>query len=132
VDIFTIQMSKWRLARNRDIILLDTTVKTGASIFKPTWDMVMGYKAGQISEEEYTRQYWEKMNASWKDPKERVIWLQTIESTEPMAIGCMCPYRNRDTGEVQFCHRHLLKQIFEKLCAARKIPFYFYGELIDE
>jgi hypothetical protein len=126
VDLFTIQMAKWRLARNRDITVMDTTVKSGFSIFKPTWDMVMGMKTGQLSWEEYIRLYHEKMNASWKDPKERPLWLATIESTEPTAIGCMCK-----AGEPFHCHRYLLRDIFEKLCKARGVPFYYYGELTD-
>jgi len=127
MDIFTIQLSKWRLARNRDIAVMDTTVKSGFSIFRPTWDMVMGYKAGTLSWDEYTQQYYDKMNASWKDPKERPLWIATIESTEPTALGCICR-----PGEPFHCHRYLLKNLFEKLCAARGIEFRYYGELIDE
>lgn len=108
---------------------MDTSVKSGFSVFRPTWDMVMGVKSGEITEAEYTRLYHEHMNHSWKT--DRAKWLATIESTEPLAIGCMCRYKNED-GSVQFCHRHLLKDIFEKLCAARGIDFRYYGELTDD
>lgn len=124
MDVFTIQMAKWRIARNRDITVMDTTVKSGFSIYRPTWDMVMGYKSGLISEDEYRALYIARMNESWKNPKERPMWLATIESTESMAIGCMCKPNT-------FCHRHILREIFEKLCAARGIPFYYYGELTE-
>jgi hypothetical protein len=125
IDLFTIQIAKWRLARNRDIVFMDTTVKSGFSIFAPTWDMVMGHKLGQISDEEYKKLYYAKMNASWKNEKERPQWLDVIQSKEPIAIGCYC-------APGKFCHRHLLKEIFEKLCAARGIPFFYYGELTDD
>jgi hypothetical protein len=133
LDLFTIQVSKWRLARNRDIVFLDTTVKSGTSIFKPTWEMVMGYKAhvagqGGIDWEEYTRQYYAKMNESWKSREGRPVWLETIRMQEPVAIGCMCRYEGPHTH----CHRFLLKGIFEKLCAAQGIPFLYYGELTDD
>jgi uncharacterized protein YeaO (DUF488 family) len=127
LDLFTIQLSKWWQARSRDIILLDTTVKTGTSVFAPTWEMVMGYKQGVITWDEYTQQYYNRMNASWKSEKDRPVWLGTIESTEPLAIACMCRYEGPHTH----CHRFLLKELFEKLCERRGIPFYYYGELTD-
>jgi len=127
MDLMTIQLSKWRLARNRDITVMDTTVKSGFSIYRPSWDMVMGYKSGQLTWDEYTQQYYQKMNASWKDPKERPLWLATIESTEPTAIACMCRYEGPETH----CHRFLLKDILDKLCQKRGIDFRYYGELSD-
>ncbi len=129
MDIFTIQNSQWRLARNRDIVMMDTSVKSGFSIFRPTWDMVMEYKRQEIDEAEYTLRYHAHMNASWK--ANRGKWLETIESKEPMAFGCMCGYLNED-GTVKFCHRHLLKNIFEKLCNHRGIEFCYYGELRND
>lgn len=122
MHVFTLQLSRWREARNRDVVVMDTSVKTGFSIFKPTWDMVMGYKSGQISEAQYTEQYLALMNASWKNPEQRPKWLTTIESDEPTAIACFCK-----PGD--FCHRHLLVGIFERLCKARNLDFFYYGEL---
>ena len=91
--------------------------------------MVLGHKQREgypaLSDAEYTRLYHEKMNASWRSRQDRPIWLNAIEMTEPVAIGCFCP-----AGV--FCHRHLLKDIFEKLCQARGIEFRYYGELTDE
>lgn len=126
MEVMTIQSAKWRLARNRDITILDTTAKSGTSIFRPDWAMVMGLKTGDLSWEEYTKLYWEKMNASWKSP-ERSIWIATLQETAPMAIACMCRYTGLDTH----CHRFLLKDLFEKLCAREGIPFLYYGELTD-
>lgn len=123
MHLFTIQNAKWRLARNRDIAVMDTTVKSGFSIFAPTWDMVMGHKAGRVSDEEYTQLYHDRMNASWKE--NRAKWIEVIETKEPLAIACYCK-----AGE--FCHRLLLKDIFEKLCKHRGIEFMYYGELKDD
>lgn len=107
---------------------MNTTVKSGNSIFAPDWDMVLGLKAwqkgqGGIDEEEYKRLYHAKMNQSWKE--KRGEWLAVIESSEPMALGCYCR-----AGD--FCHRYLLKDIFAKLCEARGIPFFYYGELLPD
>lgn len=106
---------------------MDTTVKSGTSIFAPTWAMVMGIKSGELTWEEYTQQYYDKLNASWKSPEGRPIWLATIRETEPVAIACMCRYTGPDTH----CHRFLLKDLFEKLCAREGIPFLYYGELTE-
>jgi len=35
--------------------IVDITVKSGVKAFAPTWDMVMGYKRGTLSIEEYTK-----------------------------------------------------------------------------
>jgi uncharacterized protein YeaO (DUF488 family) len=122
VHCFTIQNSKWRLARNRDIVMMDTSVKTGFSIFAPTWSMVMDHKRGEISDDEYTAMYRARMNASFK--AERGKWMQTIQMTEPVALGCFCK-----PGD--FCHRILLKDMLEKLCAREGIEFLYYGELTE-
>lgn len=124
MNLFTIQLSKWYQARQRGITMLDTTVKTGTSIFRPTWDMVMGIKHGRITWEEYTQMYYDRMNASWKS-EERSIWLETIRETDDLAIACMCRYEGPHTQ----CHRFLLKDLFEKLCEKQGIPFLYYGEL---
>lgn len=110
---------RWQ-AISRGVTFLDTTVKSGAQMFAPTWEMVLGIKGGDITEEEYTQMYRAKMNESWK--RDRVKWMALIEGDDPIAIGCYCK-----PGE--FCHRHLLKDIFEKICAAKGLPFYYYGEL---
>lgn len=120
MDVFTMQRGKWRQARNHDILIMDITVKSGFSIFAPTWDMVMGHKQGRISDEEYTKLYYDKMNASWKADRDK--WIDTLKITEPVALTCYC-------REGAFCHRHLLKGMFEKLCERYDIPFLYYGEL---
>ena len=40
---------------------LDITVKSGDRTFAPTWDMVMDYKSGKITQEEYTEMYYDLM-----------------------------------------------------------------------
>jgi hypothetical protein len=131
LNVFTIQLAKRSVAYRYGVTILDTTVKTGrtpgvgGSIFAPTWEMVMGHKKQLITDEEYIKLYHERMNTSWHNHRE--IWLATIQESE-LAIGCMCRYQNED-GSTVFCHRHLLRAIFEKLCAKYSIPFLYYGEL---
>jgi len=44
---------------------LDITVKSGDRTFAPTWDMVKAYKAGRITQEEYTEMYHALMRRSY-------------------------------------------------------------------
>ncbi len=121
--VFTIQVGKWRLAKDRDIKVMDTTVKSGYSIFAPTWDMVLGHKAGTLSDEEYTAQYRNMLLASWK--KDRQKWMDFLNDDDTYALACYCPAGN-------FCHRHLLIKFLQQLCKQLNIPFEYYGELTDQ
>lgn len=120
MELFTVQVGKWRQARNRGIALVDTTVKSGNSIFSPTWDMVLGHKSGSVSDEEYTRLYRERMSTSWKAHKPE--WQAFLRMTEPVAIACYCKAGH-------FCHRYLLRDLLKELCERQNIPFLYYGEL---
>lgn len=121
MELFTTQISKWRLARQHQIAFVDTTVQSGsARIFAPTWDIVTGYKGGEYGEEQYTHEYHALMRASYQ--KHQKKWDGFLMMEEPLAIACYC-------SPGQFCHRHLLKNIFEQLCKRKGLPFLYYGEL---
>lgn len=119
MKLFTAQMSRWRLAGELGIEFLDTTVKTGQGPFAPTWEIVMGSKEGKITHEEYTERYLEMMRKSYRDHPE--YW-ETILRKENLVIACYCPAGH-------FCHRHILKDILEKVAIAKGIPFKYLGEL---
>jgi hypothetical protein len=57
MGFYTIQISKYRTAKALGITMIDTTVKSGMSIFAPRWDMVIGHKEGILSNEQYAEQY---------------------------------------------------------------------------
>lgn len=120
--VMTIQVGKWRLARNRDIFFLDSTVKTGYSLFAPTWDMVMQHKAGTLSNDEYSAMYRDLMIRSWTS--RRVEWMKILNDDKPIALGCFC-------RAGAFCHRLLLKDFLKQLCKQLEISFEYYGELTD-
>lgn len=120
IELMTIQVGRWRLARDRKVEFVDTTVKSGIKIFAPTWDMVLGHKNGTVSDEEYTREYRRMMIESWK--AHRPEWEAFLRRDGVQAIACYCK-------PGLFCHRLLLKDIFEELCKKLQIPFEFYGEL---
>lgn len=79
---------------------MDITIKSGNKAFAPTWDMVMGYKNKTISEDQYTTQYLQMLNDSYKKNKSEWDKLLAMES---VTFVCYCPKNN-------FCHRHLLAE----------------------
>lgn len=124
MELFTVQVGKWRLARDRGIVFIDTTVKTASQtkdfIFAPTWDMVMGHKQGTVSDDEYRQRYFDMLVQSWL--RERPRWETLVRSDEQVAVACFCPAGH-------FCHRYLLKDFLQQLCKQLEVPFTYYGEL---
>lgn len=96
------EITKWK---NRGAMAIDVTVKNAKGATKelaPTWALVMGYKEGRLTEEEYTSQYRNRLkNAQKKSPEK---WRNTILNNEgkTLVFACMC--RPGD-----FCHRILLR-----------------------
>ncbi len=80
---------------------LDVTVKGQHPFgrhFAPTWEMVREYRAGRLSQADYTTQYIQLLNAIPKDIVKRLIKLAIVTDIT------LCCYEQ--PGE--FCHRHLL------------------------
>lgn len=90
---------------------LDVTVKSGDKVFAPSWEIVMGYKNGSISAETYTEKYIQMMRLSYK--KNRSRWEEVLKMDEI----CFCCYCAKN----EFCHRHILADIFKKICESKNI-----------
>lgn len=105
--LHTVQISKIKsLPAGTQVI--DITIKSSEppwNIFAPTWEIVNEYKAGKISENAYNMQYMELMRSRY--PQNKKVFQQLIQKAlqESVALACYC-----EPGE--FCHRHLLKNIF--------------------
>jgi uncharacterized protein YeaO (DUF488 family) len=82
---------------------LDITVKSGDQAFSPTWEMLLKIKGGEMSREEYKKQFVQLMRQSKKDYPEK--WRALIER-ERVVLVCYCP-----AGV--FCHRVLLAKMLE-------------------
>ena len=119
MKLYTIQVQRWRRAKELDIPFEDVTVKSGNKLFAPTWPLLAKYKSKLITEEEYTESFYALMRDSLRNHPDE--WDRLL-SHETLAIGCYCP-----SGE--FCHRYLLRDIFQKVAEARGIPFTYLGEL---
>jgi len=111
VKIYTIQIATaHHLGLTKDPRYLDTTVKSGDKTFAPTWKMVMGVKESGISEEEYTREYLDRMRASYRNNRQR--WDEVL-GMEEVILACYC-------RPDSFCHRYLLKDMLVK-CGAEYV-----------
>jgi uncharacterized protein YeaO (DUF488 family) len=96
MEIYTIQMSQWRLCEPLGIKFIDTTFKKETA-FSPTKEMVHGYKYGSVSQEEYSERYNAILNQTQETNPEE--WEALFEYAK-VAIACMC-------RPGVFCHRHL-------------------------
>lgn len=119
MELWTIQIAKHRLAKEKGIFFLDTTVKSGERTFAPVWSMVIGHKEGTVSDQAYTDLYYDMMRNTYRKVPNR--WLAVL-AMQKVAIACYCP-------EGAFCHRHLLADMLIKLGARKGIPVTFHGEL---
>src|SRR3989339_1061156 len=103
--IHTVQIVVARqLKLTQDPRYLDVTVKSGDKTFAPTWKMVMGYKQGRITREDYAREYYGMMRKSYRHHRQR--WYEVLGMKE-VVLACYC---QADA----FCHRYLLKDMLVK------------------
>jgi uncharacterized protein YeaO (DUF488 family) len=89
---------------------LDITVKSGDPCFAPSWSIVSNIKACNITEEEYTREYYRLMRISYV--KNRARWNEALAMPR-VTLLCYC-------RKGVFCHRKLLADILVKLGAEYK------------
>lgn len=119
MTLYTVQISQWRVAKERGIEMVDTTVKSGLKFFAPKWEMVQRHKDGDLSDAEYTIRYLKMMEASETEVPH--YWAE-VASRGTIAIACYC-----QNG--RFCHRYLLVEILRDYCKRHGIEFEYLGEL---
>ena len=124
MELFTAQMARFRLAKERGIPYLDTTVKSGDVAFAPSWDIVMRHKAGTLTDAGYTEVYKGLMNNSYRNYRAR--WDEVVRMPQ-LCVLCYCPACTEKRKV--FCHRLLLVDMFSRICARQDIPFNYMGEL---
>jgi hypothetical protein len=87
----------------------------------PDFGVVMQYKRGEITEEEYTKIYLDRMEQSRKVcPLE---W-EALLRVPLIAVACYCP-----AGK--FCHRHLLKNEIKIYLEKQGHTVILEGELVE-
>ena len=129
LELFTMSMGMRFQAYRQEIQLVDTTVKSGFSIFAPSWDIVLGHKNGTVSDEEYTKQYLAMLNDSWKVNRDK--WLAFIAQDGRYGLACYCTKKSAPRPDLEhgvFCHRFMLVKTLVTLCEHRKVPVQYFGE----
>lgn len=119
MKLWTIQLGQWRVAKERNIPMVNTTVMSGLSWLAPTWEMVKGHKANLLSDEQYTARFITLMTDSQLNHRE--LWLE-LAKQEEVALACYC-------RAGAFCHRRLLVDDFQVFCEKEGIEFTYMGEL---
>jgi uncharacterized protein YeaO (DUF488 family) len=97
---------------------LDVTVKSGDKVFAPNWKLVMDYKRGAVTDEEYRQEYLKLMRVSFWNNQDR--WLEVLTMPE-VTLCCYCK-----PGE--FCHRLLLAEILEEIGRRFFLTVEYVGE----
>jgi hypothetical protein len=125
MEIWTIQLGQWRLAKQLDIPLVDTTYASGLihnniRWLAPTGELLGNYKSGCINASGYQQIYLNLMRGRWSTDPEWFI--NFCRQHERVALACYC-------GAGDFCHRLLLVDIFRNICVKYNIPFVYHGEL---
>lgn len=92
---------------------------SGVKAFAPDFAAVMAYKRGEMSEEEYTARYLEKMGHSRVENKRAWDYLETYPR---LAAACYCK-----AGV--FCHRHLFVQLAKTHLESYGLEVELMGEL---
>ncbi len=122
MELFTVQLARWREANQRGIEVVNTTVKSGMPIFAPSKDIVYGVKYHGMSTDEYRHEYLRLMNQSYFQNQQAWEEFLLFRRDSRIALACYCT-----PGE--FCHRHLLAPMIQKVATHYQIPTVFYGEL---
>jgi len=116
--VWTAQMAKHRLAKELGVFFLDSTAMTGRKEFAPEMRNVRLYKDGELSEEEYTRLYVEKMRMSVRTNAQ--AW-DDLANHDRLIVACYC-------RAGKFCHRHIWLRLVTKYFKARGITVIDMGE----
>jgi hypothetical protein len=119
IEICTIQLAKWRLAKREHYHILNITAQSGLACFAPEFGNVRAYKNGELTEEQYVERYMLKMRDSYVRFKDD--WAR-LKGHPKIAIACYCP---KDA----YCHRRTFSELVQKYLAAENESYVFKGEL---
>jgi hypothetical protein len=125
MDVFTSSLSNWRRVQAFGVEIVDITAKSGLHWFAPEYQYVMQYKAGTMSQDEYTELYIAKMRQSYRQYKANWILLK---NKPDVAYVCFCKYEIN--GQRVFCHRHIFVDLLSKYLTKEGVPHVLKGELV--
>lgn len=118
---YTVAIPQWRKAKALGIELFDITVKSGDQRFAPYPDVLWAYKRGEVTDEQYTEVYREKLRKQLLSTPE--VFEELLEGTEPKAVACYC-------RAGKFCHRHIYIDVMSEIAEDNGIAFEYCGEIL--
>ena len=119
MKIWTIQLSKWRLAKKAGIEIMNITAKSGEQCFAPDFHAVLEYKQGIVTESAYTERYIERMRESFRRDLQK--W-EALKEKRNVAYACYC-------RENEFCHRHIFVGLLTRYLDKEQIAYKLQGEV---
>lgn len=119
MDLWTIQLGKWRLAKAQDIELLNITLASGNRAFAPTPEALKARRLGLMGDEEYTQRYVAKMRQSFV--QQRSEWEQ-LKAKPRLALACYC-------AAGAFCHRYIFRDLMTAYLTREGVAVQYQGEL---
>lgn len=121
MDLYTISLSQWRKAKDLQIELFDITVKSGFKLFAPEDAVLWAYKRGEVSDDQYTDLYLERLRNNFRASPEG--FRTFLEREGKTAVACYCP-----AGK--FCHRHLFVSFIKELGDDNGYTIKYRGEIL--
>lgn len=118
---YTIAIPQWRKAKAQEIELFDITVKSGDQRFAPYPDVLWAYKRGEVTDEQYTEVYRDKLRKQLLSTPE--VFEELLEGTTDKAVACYCT-----AGK--FCHRHIYIEVMAEIAEDNGIVFEYCGEIL--
>ncbi|MNO12922.1 hypothetical protein D3C76_25400 [compost metagenome] len=121
MELYTIALSQWRKAKERQIELFDITVKSGFKLFAPQDDVLWAYKRGEVTDDQYTVLYLERLGAHFRSHPE--AFQEFLEREGKIAVACYC-------RAGKFCHRHLFVDYILQLAEDNGYAVKVCGEIL--
>lgn len=121
MELYTIALSKWRKAKERQIKLIDITVKSGLLVFAPEPSVLWAYKRNEVSDDQYTVLYLERLRGQFRAHPE--AFQEFLEQEGPICVACYC-------GHGKFCHRHIFVGFMEEVAEDNGYPLKVCGEIL--
>lgn len=98
----------------------DITAKSGDKTFAPTWQLVLAWKQGEITWDQYHKQYRALMIDSYRQNTK--AWDEMLRKGT-LTLTCYCT-----TDEQRHCHRYLLAEFLTTLAEKAGITVVNKGE----
>lgn len=121
LTLYTIAIPQWRKAKEKNIELFDITVKSGYEPFAPYKDVLYAYKRGEVTDDQYTTIYLDKLRAHFRAHPED--FQNLLERDAQLAVACYC-------AAGKFCHRHLFIRFIKEIAEDNEYDLVYNGEIV--